>query len=189
MFSTSTVLAGLFYGPVLLLPCYHLHILITHTVPVGQAVGVEFEHANFRGREGEGLPDGVVDDVGEFAGSELGPVPPVGGTPEGVVGNSPGATVLRREVAEAGHGLLRVPVHEHLRRAAEKDVEGRGFLLAAVRDVSRQFGSQVQADLPDDRSGLCVGHGEAQFRSGDRREADDAAVTDGRQTVAPPVHP
>ena len=100
------------------------------------------------------------------------------------MGDGTARAVLRREVPEPRHRLLGIPVHQHLRRAAEEDVQARRALLAAVRDVGGQVGREVQADLLDHRLGLRVDDREAELRGFHRREADDAAMADGGEAVA-----
>ena len=63
-----------------------------------KAIGFKAEHADFGGGELNGLPDGVVHDVGEFARGEFGPVAPVSRTPEGVMGDD--TIALWRQIAE-----------------------------------------------------------------------------------------
>ena len=70
------------------------------------------------------------------------------------MGDSTIFRIMWWQIAERGDGLLLVPVDHHLRRTAEEDVQARGFLFAAIGNVSVEFRSQIHAHLLDDRFGL-----------------------------------
>lgn len=60
---------------------------VSHVLALGHAVGLDADYRGFDGVEGDGLPDGIVDDVRKLAAGHLGPVGPVGGGVHGVMGH------------------------------------------------------------------------------------------------------
>jgi hypothetical protein len=52
----------------------YINISIAHAATLGQSVGIEFDDAGFGGRELNGLPYGIINNVREFSRCKLGPM-------------------------------------------------------------------------------------------------------------------
>ena len=63
-------------------------------------------------------------------------------------------------------------------------MQGRRFLLAAIRDVGSKFGGEVNAYLFDYWFLFIAIDGKTQFCGFYRRETYDTTVTDGGKSVA-----
>ena len=85
---------------------YYFEITERHALATGQPRGLELQDAGLGGRESDSLPDGIVDDIGELAAGNDGPVGPVGRYGELIVGHGAVALGLRRQIAESGQSLV-----------------------------------------------------------------------------------
>ena len=106
--------------------CDYLDVFKGHAVAISKTFGIQAENIGLDGSKLNGLPNGIVDDIREFARGELRPRLPVGGCPQAVVGYHPLLGMLWGQVAEGGDGLLIVEVNEHLLGAAEEDMQVGG---------------------------------------------------------------
>ena len=80
--------------------CYDFDVAKGHAAALGYAVGIESQNSGFDWRKLDGLPDGIIHNVREFARGHLRPMLPVGRCPEGVVGNQSFAGILKRNAAK-----------------------------------------------------------------------------------------